>query len=64
MAADLRDLEIHLFPVLLEVSEGEVHLMFELFGKAMRGALREGDLDLSPLKPVLADCAIPKICSH
>jgi len=64
MAADLRDLEIKLFPVLLSVSEGEVHTMLELLGKAMRGALDERDLDLSPLKPVLADCTIPKVCSQ
>lgn len=64
MAADLRDLEIKLFPVLLSVSEGEVHTMLELMGKAMSGSLEEKDLDLSPLRPLLPDPSIPKICSH
>jgi len=62
VAADLRDLEIKLFRVLLHVSEGEVHAMFELIGKAMNGTIQEQDIDLSPLKPVLVDCAIPRIC--
>jgi len=62
VAADLRDLEIKLFRVLLHVSEGEVHAMLELIGKAMNGTIREKDIDLSPLKPVLVDCAIPKVC--
>lgn len=62
VAADLRDLEIRLFTVLLHVSEGEVHAMLELIGKAMNGTIQEQDIDLSPLKPVLVDCAIPKIC--
>jgi len=62
VAADLRDLEIRLFTVLLHVSEGEVHAMLELIGKAMNGTIQEQDIDLSPLKPVLVDCAIPKLC--
>jgi hypothetical protein len=62
VAADLRDLEIRLFRVLLNVSEGEVHAMLELIGKAMNGTIQEQDIDLSPLKPVLVDCAIPRIC--
>jgi len=36
--------------------------MLELIGKAMNGTIREKDIDLSPLKPVLVDCAIPKVC--
>lgn len=64
VAADLRDLEINLFQVLLSVSQGEVHAMLELLGKAMNGTIQERDLDLSPLKPVLADCTIPKVCLH
>lgn len=62
IAADLRDLEIKLFPVLLHVSEGEVHAMLELIGKAMNGTIREKDIDLSPLRPVLVDCNVPRIC--
>jgi len=62
VAADLRDLEIKLFTALLRVSEGEVHTMLELIGKAMSGTIREQDIDLSPLKPVLVDCTIPRIC--
>lgn len=62
VAADLRDLEIRLFTVLLHVSEGEVHAMLELIGKAMNGTIQEQDIDLSPLKPVLVDCSIPRIC--
>jgi hypothetical protein len=63
VGADLRDLENKLFPVLLQVSEGEVHAMLELIGKAMNGSLERRDIDLSPLKVVLADCAIPSVCS-
>jgi len=63
VGADLRDLENKLFPVLLEISEGEVHAMLELIGKAMNGSLEQRDIDLSPLKVVLADCAIPSVCS-
>ena len=62
IAADLRSLEIKLFPVLLNVSEGEVHTMLELLGKAMNGSIENRDMDLSPLKPVLADVSIPKVC--
>jgi len=62
VAADLRALEIKLFWVLLHVSEGEVHAMLELIGKAMSGTIQEKDIDLSPLKPALVDCTIPKVC--
>ena len=62
VAADLRDLEIRLFTLLLDVSEGGVHAMLELIGKAMNGTIQEQDIDLSPLRPVLVDCAIPRIC--
>ena len=61
--ADLRDLENRLFPVLLQVSEGEVHAMLELISKAMSGTLQQEDVDLSPLKVVLADTTIPSVCS-
>lgn len=62
IAADLRRLEIELFPVLLNVSEGEVHTMLELLGKAMNGSIQERDIDLSPLRPTLAEVSIPKVC--
>jgi len=62
IAADLRSLEIKLFPVLLSVSEGEVHTMLELLGKAMNGSIEDRDMDLSPLKPILVDVSIPKVC--
>ena len=63
VGADLRDLENKHFPALLQVSEGEVHAMLELIGKAMNGSLEQRDIDLPPLKVVLADCAIPSVCS-
>jgi hypothetical protein len=63
VGADLRELENRLFPVLLQVSEGEVHMMLELIGKAMNGTLEQRDIDLSPLKVVLADTTIPSVCS-
>ena len=62
VAAGFRDLEIKLLPALLRVSEGEAHCMRELVGKAMNGTIRQDDMDLSPLKPVLVDCGVPKIC--
>jgi len=62
IAADLRGIETNLFQVLLSVSEGEVHTMLELLGKAMNGSIQERDIDLSPLRPVLADVSIPKVC--
>jgi hypothetical protein len=62
LAADLRALEIKVFPAVLKVSEGEVHTMLELLGKAMNGSLKEEDIDLSPLKPLLANAAIPGVC--
>lgn len=62
IAADLRSLEIKLFPAVLHVSEGEVHAMHELIGKAMSGTIQENDIDLSPLQPVLIDCTIPRVC--
>jgi len=62
IAADLRSLEITLFPAVLRLSEREVHVMLELIGKAMNGTIQEKDVDLSPLKPVLVDCTIPRIC--
>lgn len=34
---DLRNLEIKLFTILLDVSEVEVHAMLELIGKALNG---------------------------
>jgi hypothetical protein len=37
--------------------------MLELIGKAMNGSLERRDIDLSPLKVVLADCTIPSVCS-
>ena len=61
--ADLRDLENRLFVVLLHISEGEVHAMLELISKAMSGTLQQEDVDLSPLKVVLADTTIPSVCS-
>ena len=61
--ADLRDLENRLFLVLLHISEGEVHAMLELISKAMSGTLQQKDVDLSPLKVVLADTTIPSVCS-
>ena len=64
VTADLRDLENRLFQVLLHISEGEVHTMLELIGKAMSGTLEQRDVDLSPLKVVLADCTIPSVCSR
>jgi hypothetical protein len=64
VTADLRDLENRLFEVLLHISEGEVHTMLELISKAMSGTLEQRDVDLSPLKVVLADCAIPSVCSR
>jgi len=64
ITADLRDLERRLFEVLLHISEGEVHTMLELIGKAMSGTLEQKDVDLSPLKVVLADCTIPSVCSR
>lgn len=64
MDVDLRELEIKLFPVLLNVSQGEVHTMLELLAKAMAGTLDERDLDLSPLKPLIPDCTIPKVCTR
>jgi hypothetical protein len=63
VGAHLRDLENKLFPVLLQVSEGEVHTMLELIGKAMNGSLERRDIDLSPLKVKLAKCTIPSVCS-
>jgi hypothetical protein len=62
-AAHLRDLEKKLFQTLLSISEGEVNMMLELIGKAMNGTLEQKDVDLSPLKIVMADCAIPNVCS-
>jgi hypothetical protein len=64
ITADLRDLENRLFEVLLHTSEGEVHTMLELISKAMSGTLEQRDVDLSPLKVVLADCTIPSVCSR
>jgi hypothetical protein len=64
VTADLRELENRLFEVLLRVSEAEVHTMLELIGKAMSGTLEQKDVDLSPLKVVLADCTIPSVCSR
>jgi hypothetical protein len=63
ITADLRDLENRLFQVLLNISEGEVHAMLELISKAMSGTLQQEDVDLSPLKVVLADTTIPSVCS-
>ena len=63
VGADLRDLENRLFLAALQVSEGEVHAMHELIGKAMDGRLEQKDVDLSPFKVVLADCTIPRVCS-
>jgi len=62
IAADLRNLEIKLFPAVLHVSQGEVHEMLELIGKAMSGTIQENDIDLSPLQPLLVDCTIPRVC--
>jgi hypothetical protein len=62
VAADLRDLEIKLFSALLHVSQGEVHSMLELISKAMNGSIQEKDIDLSPLRPILVDCTIPRVC--
>jgi len=62
IAADLRNLEIKLFPAILHVSQGEVHEMLELIGKAMSGTIQEDDIDLSPLQPLLVDCTIPRVC--
>lgn len=62
VAADLRDLEIKLFYALLHVSQGEVHSMLELISKAMNGSIQEKDIDLSPLRPILVDCTIPRVC--
>jgi hypothetical protein len=64
VTADLRDLENKLFETLLHISEGEVHTMLELISKAMSGTLEQRDIDLSPLKVVLADTAIPSVCSR
>ena len=64
VTADLRDLENKLFDVLLHISEGEVHTMLELISKAMSGTLEQKDIDLSPLKVVLADTTIPSVCSR
>jgi hypothetical protein len=64
ITADLRDLENKLFEVLLHVSEGEVHAMLELISKAMSGTLQQKDVDLTPLKVVLADTTIPSVCSR
>jgi hypothetical protein len=63
VGADLRDLENKLFPAVLQASEGEVQSMHELIGKAMDGSLEQKDVDLSPFKVVLVDCAIPRVCS-
>jgi hypothetical protein len=63
ITADLRDIENRLFQVLLHISEGEVHAMLELISKAMSGTLQQKDVDLSPLKVVLADTTIPSVCS-
>jgi hypothetical protein len=63
ITADLRDLENRLFETLLHISEGEVHTMLELISKAMSGTLQQKDVDLSPLKVVLADATIPTVCS-
>ena len=62
-AAHLRDLEKKLFQTLLSISESEVNMMLELIGKAMNGTLEQKDVDLSPLKIVMADCAIPNVCA-
>jgi len=62
IAADLRNLEIKLFPVVLHVGQGEVHAMLELIGKAMSGTIQKKDIDLLPLQPVLVDCTIPRVC--
>ncbi|MHA2067324.1 MAG: hypothetical protein ACXABY_23395 [Candidatus Thorarchaeota archaeon] len=62
MAADLRNLEIALFPILLEKDQAEVHVMLELIGKAMNNTLEEKDIDLKGLDVVLADCTIPSVC--
>ncbi len=37
--------------------------MFELISKAMNGSIQEKDTDLSPLRPILVDCTIPRVCS-
>ena len=62
IAADLRNLEIEIFPILLEKDQAEVHIMHELIGKAMNNTLQEKDIDLVGLKVVLADCSIPNVC--
>lgn len=62
VAADLRDLEIKLFSALLHLSQGEVHSMLELISKAMNGSIQEKDIDLSPLRPILVECTIPRVC--
>jgi hypothetical protein len=62
VASHLRDLEIRIFPVLLDIGEGEVQAMLELIGKAMNGTLVEKDVDLEGLKLALADTSIPDVC--
>lgn len=62
VAADLRILEIELFPLLLRVGEAEVNKALELIRKAMNGTIPESDIDFSRLKPFLPDCTIPKPC--
>jgi hypothetical protein len=62
VAADLRILEIELFPLLLRVGEAEVNKVLELIRKAMNGTIPESDIDFSRLKPFLPDCTIPKPC--
>ena len=37
-----------------------VHTTLELSGKAMSKSMHMGDVDLSPLRPVLANAIIPK----
>jgi GNAT superfamily N-acetyltransferase len=61
--ADLRDLETRLFGVVLDVSQGVAHAMLELIGKAMNGTLDQTDIELSPVRAMLAECGIPRGCS-
>ena len=42
--------------------QGEAHSMLELISKAMNGSIQEKDIDLSPLRPILVDCTIPRVC--
>jgi len=65
VAAILRNIEIYLFSLLIQVDPQETDNFLNLISKAINGKISKQDLDIPAVEPLLPDCiTLPCVCQE